>query len=303
MRRTARGALTVSEKLMTAAYKRLMRSATVVIVAAVMLWGCASQSASAPQQAARPANRFIYVTTQNLPGECYTNLGEVQTTQSFADATVDQDQSEAAKQLRATALNQYPNDVDAVINVQTAQNDVGTEVTTSGDAVRLEDHPTVKCTLRNSEGAIDTAGVMAAGGIAGAAAGGLVSGAAAAAALGVAGASAMGVRTVMQHQTANEAQQEEFRQELAAQRKEITELLNERARLRQCQEQEISLKACLASPPPPSQSSNNNDESESLNRDTVNATPFEIEKHLQEQHEYIKQLQDEVAQIKWQMGH
>jgi hypothetical protein len=298
-----RRALLRSEDLMTAAFKRLMPAAMMGILSAAMLAGCSSQAAPAPQRTARPANRYIYVTAQNLPGECYSNLGGVKITQSFGDATVDQDQSEAAKELRAQALQSYPNDVDAVINVQSQQNDVGTEVTVSGDAVRLEDHPTVQCALRGSKGAMDTAAVMAAGGIAGAAAGGLVSGAAAATSLGIAGASAMGVRAAMQHENANAQQQEEFRQALAAQRKEITQLLNERSQLRRCQQEELTLKACLALPPPPlSASSKDETAPDSVDRDTVNATPFQMESHLQQEQDYIKQLKDEVAQIKWQMS-
>src|SRR5579885_393832 len=102
------------------------------IMLGAVLWGCAGtrQSATPAQlpsgRAARPANRYIYVTDRNLPGECYTDLGPVQFTQPFADAAVDPDQSEARRHLREAARKIYPDDVDAVINMKSEQNDVGT---------------------------------------------------------------------------------------------------------------------------------------------------------------------------------
>jgi hypothetical protein len=283
-------------------FKQLMPAATVTVLSAWMVLGCAGQSAPPPQRIARPANRYIYVTAQNLPGECYTDLGSVKFTQSFGEATVDPDQTEAAKQLRATALKSYPQDVDAVIDVKSDQNDVGSEVTVSGEAVRLEDHPTVQCTLRGSKGVIDAAALIGAGGIGGAAAGGLMGGAGAAASVGVAGAAIMGAHEAAQHQAAEEQQQEAFRNTLGGQRREIARLLKERAQLRKCQEDEVPLKACLASPAQTVNASEQESATGTADQDIVNAGPFEIQKHLQEQQDYIKQLQDEIAQIKWQMG-
>jgi hypothetical protein len=103
------------------------------------------------QRAARPANRYIYVTGQSLPGECYTDLGAIKIVQPYGEAAVDQDNSQARKRLRAAALSRYPADVDAVINVQSEQNDVGTEVIVTGEAVRLEDRHTAQCTLRGGK--------------------------------------------------------------------------------------------------------------------------------------------------------
>ena len=140
--------------------KPARRAAVVYIgLAIAAAFGCASQSPPPVQRAdaARPANRHIYVTSKSLPGECYTDLGAISITQPFGEAAVDKDNSEARKQLRTAALSRYPHDVDAVINVQSQQNDVGTEVIVTGEAIRLEDRHKVQCTLRGTEGALNQA--------------------------------------------------------------------------------------------------------------------------------------------------
>ncbi len=283
--------------------------ASAILVIALML-GCAgrqTQSNSersvgpAPAQA-RPANRFIYVTDQNLPDECYTSLGRVTFTEPYADALVDTDQSEAAQHLRAAALKAYPHDVDAIINFKSSQNDVGTLVTVSGEAVRIEDRPTMHCAVRNTEGVMNTAAELSAGGIVGATAGGLVGGASLATTAALVGISAMGAKKVLAHEGLTEQEQEEFREKLGEQRRQITHLLRERAQLQKCQEQEIKLKNCPLSDSQLAQSAADQSASDSYDRDLTDATPFEIEKHLQEQHEYINRLEREIEQIKWKMG-
>jgi hypothetical protein len=276
-----------------------------------LMIGCAGKQAqsnpeqsghTASAQTARPASRFIYVTDQNLPDECYTSLGPVTFTEPYADAVVDTDQSEAAKNLRAAALKAYPRDVDAVINFKSEQNDVGTLVTVSGEAVRIEDRPTMHCAVRNTEGTMDTAAELSAGGIMGATAGGLVGGAALATSAAVVGISAMGAKKVLEHEGLSEQEQEEFSEKLGEQRRQIKRLLSERAQLQKCQEQEIKLKNCPISNSQLAQSSSENASSDNFDRDLTDATPFEIEKHLQEQHDYIKKLEQEIDQIKWKMG-
>src|SRR5262245_4662693 len=77
--------------------------------------GCAGQSsAPAAPHAARAANRYVYVTTQKLPGECYSDLGAVRIAQPYGEAAVDADNSAATREIRAAALGKYPADVDAV---------------------------------------------------------------------------------------------------------------------------------------------------------------------------------------------
>ncbi len=274
-----------------------------VVLAMAIACGCASQSAPPKQEAARPSNRYIYVTSEGLPGDCYTDLGAVELTQPFADAAVDQDNSETAKRLRAVALENYPKDVDAVIDVQSEQNDVGSEVTVKGEAVRLEDRPTVQCTLRGAKGVMDQAAVLGAAGIAGATAGGLMAGASAATSVGVAGAAMMGAHQVIQHEQDKEQLDAGLRKSLDDQHREIAQLLKERSRLQQCKQEEVPLSACLKSAPNAGQSAQPTLE-ETDDQATFNAMPFEIRRQIQEQQDYIKQLQGQIAQLKFEInGH
>jgi hypothetical protein len=281
--------------------ERMAVTAVAMVLVAVMIWGCAGQSAPAEQRAARPANRYIYVTAENLPDDCYTDLGPVKVTESFADSTIDPDNSEARKRLRAAAFQAYPNDVDAVIKMQSDQNDVGTEVTLSGEAVRLEDRHTVQCTVRGAEGVMDNSAKAAAAAGTAADVGGLYNGATGAVGMGIAGAAAAGATMLIQHEIAKNNQQLALRQSLDDQRREINKLLKERAQLQKCQESETPLRQCEAS-----QETAPSDQdatlTETADRGAVNATPFQIEKQIQEQQDYIKQLKDQISQMKWQMG-
>jgi len=267
-------------------------------------FGCASQSPPPVQRAARPANRYIYVTTQTLPGECYTDLGAINITQPYGEAAVDKDNSEARKQLRAAALSRYPADVDALINVQSEQNDVGTQVIVTGEAVRLEDRHTVKCTLRGMEGAMDQAAMTGSGGVSGAAVGGLTGGAGGAVSVGVAGAAMMGAYQVLQHEQAKEQQAAQLRGSLDEQRREIAQLLKERSRLQQCRNDDVPLSSCQTSAQNAGSSSADQSAGQSDDQAAVDATPFEIQRQIQEQQDYIKQLKAQIAQMKWEMaGH
>lgn len=270
-------------------------------LALVFAGGCASQSPpSIPQQTARPANRYIYVTPRNLPDDCYTALGTVTVRQGFGEAAVDPDGSETAKQLRAAALSKYPADVDAVINVQSTQNDVGTMVTVSGEAVRLEDSTTVKCTVRDAEKAMDSAAEDAATGIGGAGVGGLTGGETGAISAGLVGVAAMGAYGVVEHEELKSQEKAELADRLDAQRREIAQLLKERSHLQKCQNDDVPLATCEAS----AQSSDQSDQSDSEDKrkEAVNATNFQIRKQIQEQQDYIKQLKGQIAQLKWDMG-
>ena len=283
------------------------RCASVVYigVAIAAAFGCASQSAPPPvQRAARPANRYIYVTSQNLPGECYTDLGAVNVAQPYGEAAVDQDNSAATKELRAAALSKYPADVDAVINVASEQNDVGTAVIVTGEAVRLEDSHTVKCTLKGMESAMDASATSAAGGVAGATAGGLTGGASGAASAGVAGVAMMGAYQVLQHEQAKQQQAAQLRSSLDDQRREIARLQQERSRLQKCRNDDVPLSSCEASAQNGADSSLDPTADEPDAQGAVNATPFEIQRQIQEQQDYIKQLKAEIAKMKWEMaGH
>ncbi len=273
-------------------------------LALVLACGCASQSPPPPSQSqtARPANRFIYVTAQSLPDDCYTDLGPVKVTRDFADTAVDPDNTEGSKQLRAAALNQYPADVDAVINVQSAQNDVGSMVTVSGEAVRLEDKRTVKCTLRDARGVMDSSAESAAGGIGGATLGGLYGGSGGATSAGVVGAAAMGAYQVLQHEELKEQRKNELKKTLEDQRRQIADLLEQRSHLQQCAKDDVPLAACETSAASGQPSDQDQPDDQDKGKTAVNATGFQIRKQIQEQQEYIKQLKGQIAQIKWDMG-
>jgi hypothetical protein len=128
----------------------LSRFALVMI--GVVAPACATQHS--PRQAPNP-NRYIYVTAESLPGQCYRDLGTIQFDEPFANATIDADGSEMAKKIRALAVAKYPNDVDAIISLRSEQNEVGTTVTVAGEAAEIEDHTTVACTLRGMPGVLD----------------------------------------------------------------------------------------------------------------------------------------------------
>jgi hypothetical protein len=267
--------------------------------------GCASQTSPPPaQHAARPANRYVYVTTQNLPGECYSDLGAVRIAQPYGEAAVDADNSAATREIRAAALGRYPADVDAVINVQSEQNDVGTAVIVTGEAVRLEDSHSVKCALKGMQSVMDSGANSAAGGVAGATAGGLTGGAGGAASAGVAGAAMMGAYQVLQHEQAKQQQAAQLRDSLDDQRREIARLQQERSQLRKCRDDDVPLSSCESGTQNAAASAADPTADEPSAQGAVNAATFEIQRQIQEQQDYIKHLKAEIAQLKWEMaGH
>jgi hypothetical protein len=274
----------------------------VLAAVAVGLSACAAQppSQQQPQQSLRSPDRFIYVTAQDLPGACYHDLGAVQFQEPFAQASIDRDTSEMAKQLRGQALSKYPEDVDAVIKVRSITNDVGTMVSVSGEAVELKSHGTVECAMRKVPGVLDAAAVTAAGGMVGTIAGGLAGGSPTTAIGGAGlGAAAAAGYTAVQSRQAEQQQQDRIRQTLAKQRGEIVQLLSERARLRECEEQEKSLPECkasetLAGEPAAAQDSDSAADS--------NVPPYELQKQIQEQQEYITQLKSQISDMRLRMA-
>jgi hypothetical protein len=267
--------------------------------------GCAGQSsAPAAPHAARAANRYVYVTTQKLPGECYSDLGAVRIAQPYGEAAVDADNSAATREIRAAALGKYPADVDAVINVQSEQNDVGTAVIVTGEAVRLEDAHSVKCALKGMQSVMDSGANSAGGGVAGATAGGLTGGAGGAASAGIAGAAMMGAYQVLQHEQARQQQAAQLRDSLDDQRREIARLQQERSRLRKCRDDDVPLSSCESGTQDADASAADPTADEPSAQGAVNATTFEIQRQIQAQQDYIKHLKAEIAQLKWEMaGH
>ena len=270
-----------------------------LLAVAALTTGCASQAPETTSvQQARSPNRFIYVTTQDLPDECYRNLGVVKFEEPFADATIDQDNTASAQRLRTLAVKNYPNDADAVIGVRKDQNDAGTMVTVTGEAVELQNHETVTCALRGMPEVLDNSAELAAGGITGAALLGSTSGSVQGAETGAAlGATGVAKYQLSDEQRKVQLQDAEIKGHLNEQRREINRLLAERSRLRECQQQELPLSDCRLDQNP----ANQNDSAKSS--DTAwNGSLYELQKQIQEQQVYIGQLNDQISDLRQQMA-
>ena len=132
-------------------------TAVCFISAAVLVLGLGACAAANPHGAApapaKPAHTaarsadHIYVTQDSLDSACYEEVGEVSYVEEFAEAAVESDQLEVAERLRAAAAKKFPGQVDAIINVHSADHNVGSEVEVSGDAVRLAPPGKLDCKL------------------------------------------------------------------------------------------------------------------------------------------------------------
>lgn len=265
---------------------------------AILVLAAACSSQVAPPRAANP-NRYIYVTGENLSEQCYRDLGPISLTEPFAQATVDQGDSTMESRLRALALKQYPREADAVIGVHADDNEAGTAVTVSGEAVEVEDHTTPACVLRGMPPIVDSAARTAAGGMLGAVAGGLVTGtpqgAEGAGYFGAAGAATLEIAAHRQ----NELQHDQaVRDDLVNQRETIARLQDERARLNQCKEEETPLEQCDGGARP---TSNQATAPKNADEPDWNATRFDLEKQSQMQQDYIAKLRVQIGDIKQEM--
>ncbi|MGH7914287.1 MAG: hypothetical protein ACREPW_06520 [Candidatus Binataceae bacterium] len=102
--------------------------------------------APAPQSTSRPA-AHIYVTDASLDTACFQKVGEVSYVEPFAAAATDPEHIGTADALRKAAVEKYPNQVDAIINVHANDHDVGSEVLVNGEAVQLEPPGRIGCKL------------------------------------------------------------------------------------------------------------------------------------------------------------
>jgi hypothetical protein len=284
-----------------------------LLALAVMALGCAACSSQAQQQAtqssetqqmglqqpAREPNRFIYVTGQGLPGACYEDLGSVKFTEPYTDLAIDPDLSNAAERLRKLALQHYPDRVDAVIGVRSKENEVGTFVTITGEAVELHKGETVTCVMRKVPGALNAAAATAAGGIVGTLAGGLTTGSTVGAMGGAAGGMAIagGYEALKAHRE-NVAQHNELVAQLQAQRREIEYLQAERAQLRKCVEQETPRSQCTPAAAPVGSATAQEAKTEAAD---WSAPPYELQRQIQEQQIYIKKLSNQIYQTRGQL--
>jgi len=264
---------------------------------AMLLLVAACSSLAEPQRAVNP-NRYIYVTSENVSEQCYRDLGPINVTEPFARATVEAGDSTMANRLRTLALQEYPRDADAVIGVQANDNEAGTAVTVSGEAVEMLDHATVACALRDMPPVIDGMAQTAAGGMLGTLIGGLGRGTPQAAeGGGYMGAAAAGSFAAIKHQQAEEQQDQDARDALVQQRQTIASLQSERARLNECKEQEISLGQCDSVPPTSNQAATPDKSDEP----DWNASRFDIQKQIQMQQDYITKLHGQIGDIKQQI--
>jgi len=128
-----------------------------IAILAVMLSACATakppEAAPAPAAQSAPGTaghiytEHIYVTEDSLDTACYREVGEVSYVEPFAMAATDPDHLQMAEGLRQAAAERYPNRVGAIINVHTADHDVGSEVEVTGEAVQLEPDNKLGCKL------------------------------------------------------------------------------------------------------------------------------------------------------------
>ena len=277
-----------------------------LLATAFIAMACSSQRAPetparAPEMPARAPDRFIYVSAQDVPSVCYHDLGGITFTEPFTSAAMDGDGVQMANQLRALAMEKYPNKADAVINVQTQQNDVGTIVTVTGEVVELQHAETVECAMRKAPGVLDRTAAVAAGGMLGAVAGGLIPGAGTAGMVGGAagGAGAVGTYMAVRQYRETHREQKQLKDQLAAQQSEIARLLTQRSNLQKCADDEVPLADCkIDTPIPPTGDSSKSADNVSFET----SSQFEIQKHIQEQQGYIGKLRDEIFGLKQKMG-
>lgn len=277
---------------------RLLFLATALTVSA-----CSTQRASeAPQTPARAPNRFIYVSAQEIPGQCYHDLGGVTFTEPFSSAAMDGDDVGMATKLRALAMEKYPDEADAVIDVRTQENDVGTIVTVTGEVVELQQGHTVECAMRKAPGVLDRAAAVAAGGLLGTVAGGLIPGAGSTGMIGgaAAGAATVGTYMAVKQHLETKHEQEQLKSQLAAQQTEIARLLMKRSSLQKCADDEIPLANCKVSDTVAV--AGDSDKSAGAPSYETEQPQFDLQKQIQEQQGYIRKLKDQVFELKQQLG-
>jgi hypothetical protein len=274
-----------------------------LLATALMACACSAQRApQAPPTPARAPDRFIYVSAGDVPSECYHDLDSVTFTEPYTDAAMDGDGVQMATKLRALAIEKYPDEADAVINVHTEQNDVGTIVTVTGEVVELHQGHTVECAMRKAPGVLDRTVAVAAGGMIGAVAGAMIPGAGT---VGMMGGAAAGVATVgtymaVKQHLETQHQQEQLKDQLATQQLEIAHLLAKRTSLQTCAADDVPLANCKISDTIAAAS----DSSKPAGAPSYETEQpqFELQKQIQEQQGYIRKLRDEVFELQRQLG-
>jgi hypothetical protein len=276
---------------------RLLFVATALIVCA-----CSAQRApEAPPTPARAPDRFIYVSAGDVPSVCYHDLGGVSFTEPFTDAAMDGDGVQMATRLRALAMEKYPDEADAVLNVQTEQNSIGTIVTVTGEVVELHQGHTVECAMRKAPGVMNTAAAIAAGGLLGAVAGGLITGGTTGMMGGGAvGAGSVGTYMAVKEHLKTQREQAQLKSLLDTQQTEIAHLLAKRSSLRKCAADEIPYANCKIDDTIAA-ASDSAKPADAPSYETEQQQ-FELQKQIQEQRAYIQKLRDQVFELQQQLG-
>jgi len=268
-----------------------------VFTVAAVAFACSTQPAPEPLDA-RSADRTIYVSDKGLPGECYHDLGTLKFDEPFTDSVIDPDGTEMMKRLQSMALGKYPNYVDAVINVKSEDNSVGTDVTVTGEAIELVQHETVECAIRSMPAALNTSATIATGAAIGGMAGVFVNGQPSTLTSGAAiGAGVAGAAQANDKINADQLQPAQITRQLQEQRDEIAQLQAERTRLQQRLEEEVPISSCEIAKTQVVQ--------DAPGSETVNnflASSFELQKQIQEQQTYIGQLRQQIGDIREQMS-
>jgi hypothetical protein len=283
------------------------------ISATAMLCACATSQSSVvkPAPAVAQSEGHIYVTSGNLNGDCYQDVGQITLNESYVQSIVESPDSQA-QQIREIARKKYGSRVEAVINVHEQQNEAGTAVEIIAEAVHLQNHETVACAARAMPEVVDSASAAAAGGIVGTVIGGLavrggsVYGAEAGGAMG---ATAAAGNEIAKHQRQQQAEEAFISDRLTQQQKQIAQLYQQLAKLigQQCDSEELSEQECeqritavqqqLAQTAETIQTSAPS--SKPGNSSGAGATTqFGILNRIQEQQEIIDQLQQRIAQIR-----
>jgi hypothetical protein len=291
--------------------KHLLHFTAIAVM--TLLCACATSAGSAPKPTPAVAQHegHIYVTGGSLPGSCYQDLGQITLNEPYAQSVVESPDAQA-QQLRELARKQYGSNVGAVVNVHDHQNEAGTAVAITGEAVQLQNHETVACAVRDMPAVVDSASAAAAAGIVGTVVGGLsqsggsVYGAEAGGAFGAAAGAGMEVAKRRQQEQAREAF---ISDRLQQQQTEIAQLYQQLAKLigQQCDSEELSEQECEQritaveqqlgqTREPPQTFTPNNKPGDSANADET--SEFEILNRMQEQQEVIDQLERRIAQIR-----
>jgi hypothetical protein len=284
----------------------LTRLQSLLLTAILIVPACSARhdapAPPAPPAAAHAPDRFIYVSAGGVPDECYHDLGALSFTEPYTDAAMDGDGVQMANKLRALATEKYPDHADAVINVQTEENSVGTVVTVTGEAVELHQGHTVECAMRKAPGVLDRAAAVAAGGMIGAVAGGLISGSTGGAMVGGgAGAGAVATYMGVEQHLETKHEQAQLKKQLASQQSEIARLLAKRSSLQKCAEDDIALANCkisdtiaAATDPAKPAAADPSYETEQ--------PQFELQKQVEQQQDYIRKLREQVFELHEQLG-